>query len=67
MNKIVLAVLVAVIGVAVWFALRAKYKVRGFCHRFLGNWRKDPRFKEAAIFGSALIVSLVVFVILPGL
>ncbi|HUL13777.1 MAG TPA: hypothetical protein VLU73_16625 [Methylococcaceae bacterium] len=41
MNKIVLAVLVAVIGVAVWLALRAKYKVRGFCRRFLGNWRKD--------------------------
>lgn len=67
MSKIVFAVLIAVLGVVVWLALKAKYEVWGVGRRFLGTWRKDPHIREATIFSSALIVSCVIFAILPGL
>jgi hypothetical protein len=67
MNKIVPAVSIAVIGVIVWLALKAKYQIRGVRRHFLGRWRQDSRIRETAIFSSALIVSWVIFAILPGL
>jgi hypothetical protein len=67
MSKIALAVLIAVLGVVMWLALKARYEVRGVGRRFLGIWRKDPHIREATIFSLALMASCVIFALLPGL
>ena len=67
MSKIAVAVLIAVLGVVVWLALKAKYKVRGVGHHFLGVWRKDPHIREATVFSVILMASCAIFAILPGL
>jgi hypothetical protein len=67
MSKIVFAVLIAVLGIFVWLALRAKHEVRGVVRRFLRAWRKDPHIREATVFSLALMASCVIFAILPGL
>jgi len=67
MSKIALAVLIAVLGVVVWLAVKAKYEVRGVGRRMLGIWRKDPHIREATVFSLVLMASCVIFAILPGL
>ena len=67
MSKIVFAVLIAILGVVVWLALRAKYEVQGVGRRFLKIWRKDPHIREATVFSLVLMASCVIFAILPGL
>jgi hypothetical protein len=67
MSKIVLAILITVLGIVVWLALAAKFKAWGIGRRFLELWRENSGIREATICGSALIVSCVLFTILPTL
>ncbi len=63
MNKIMFAVFITVLGIAVWFSFKVKYEVRCAGHCFLVTWRTNPNIREATLFSSALIAGVVIFAV----
>jgi uncharacterized membrane protein YqiK len=66
MSKIILAVFITILGIVVWFALKAKYTVRGAGHRCLITWRTDPNIREATLFSATLMAGVTIFTLVQG-